>query len=40
MIGAHILVRRLQEYKVDVIFSLPGDTCIPLCFPVVLHFLS
>ncbi len=30
MTGANVLVRMLQEYKVDVMFGVPGDTSIPL----------
>lgn len=30
MNGSHVLVRMLQEYKVDVIFGVPGDTSIGL----------
>jgi acetolactate synthase-1/2/3 large subunit len=30
MNGSQILVRMLQEYQVDVIFGVPGDTSIPL----------
>ena len=30
MNGSHVLVQMLQEYKVDVIFGVPGDTSIGL----------
>ncbi|OGP57677.1 MAG: acetolactate synthase [Deltaproteobacteria bacterium RBG_13_49_15] len=30
MNGAQVLIRMLQEYKVEVIFGVPGDTSLPL----------
>jgi acetolactate synthase-1/2/3 large subunit len=46
MKGAEVLVRMLLEYKVEVIFGVPGDTGLPLyeaiydAAPKVRHVLA